>query len=200
MGRDDELVAELKRAAELVLEAGVPESMRSVAFEAAFANLRPTEQAGAAGSTGQPRHRRRASEDSALDAKSAGDLDRIAEALGVDRFRIDAIYAIEAGDLKIVVGSKRLNPKKVEGAKDLAVLVVAGRQLGGWDDEWTETEAIRETCRDYGKFQSNHFAETIGELDAVLAVLGKGASRKVKLLRPGIDAAKELVERLTAPT
>ena len=91
----------------------------------------------------------------------------------------------------LIVKSTML-PKTVSAAAcDIALLVMAARQLGSLED-YTDSEIIREVVKKYGKFDSANFAASIKSLDNLILTEGKGSGAKRKLTVPGIEAAAEL--------
>jgi hypothetical protein len=69
--------------------------------------------------------------------------------------KVKRIFAEKDGAPQLIVKSSKM--PKAAAAHDIALLVMATRQVAGLDD-YTEAEVIRETVRRYGKFDSTNFA------------------------------------------
>jgi hypothetical protein len=119
----------------------------------------------------------------------------IARKLEVTDEEVDRVFHDSDGELGIGIAASKL-PKAMSAAmKDIALLVAAARQAGGYDLSWTKTSEIRRICIDFGKFDTANFASTITEMGGVFNFRGKGQSREIKVLRPGFEAAGTLVKR-----
>jgi hypothetical protein len=124
-------------------------------------------------------------------------IDRIAAKLGVAPEPVHEIYVEAEGSLHLTVPSKKLDGTKSAGARQLTLLVAAGRQAGGFDEGWTHANEIRAVCKDYDKFDENNFGGVLGGMDDVFQIKGKGQSREVRMKNPGYEKAAELVTELT---
>src|SRR5690606_25833095 len=108
-----------------------------------------------------------------------GLINRVATRLRLDEATIREVYDDQDESLSVVVSPSRLDVKKSEGARELALLVAAGRQAAGLED-WTPHEVIRECCVYYNKFDTN-FAANLKALDDDLQVRGSAQKREVRL-------------------
>jgi hypothetical protein len=188
----EDVVSILQSAAATVDEADLDADLRPVGFTAAVSLLAGTDRL--ARSSAVPTQASDRAE-VLVDSQNTS-LDKIAIGLDVDRGDIDDVFTVtDDGRLDIIVGAAKLPRNMSEATRDLVLLVTAGRQLGGWDAEWTASEEIRDVCRAYGVFQSKHFSETLSTMHAALGFSGKGPARKLKLLRPGRESTALTVER-----
>jgi hypothetical protein len=186
-------VAEILRTAhEAVKEAGVPTALQPVAFEKAVDLLAaapavltpitppaeeppPKPQLGGGG-----------------EEKT---LARLAAKLGVTEESVGEVFYVENDALAIGIGTSKLGSQNKEAVQQLALLVAAGRQGGGWDAEWTNVSEIRPVADAYGKVDTN-FATTVKGMDDVFTLSGNGANRKLKVKRKGYEDLAALVKTL----
>jgi hypothetical protein len=150
------------------------------------------------GTTEQSQQPRRDLDGSGHRASAASAIDRIAERLQVDVDVVrDVFHYDDERGLKIVISPKKLEPSRAGGTKQLALLVAAGRQAAGLDeDDWTDIGEVRQVAQDYKKFDSANFAKHISGMKDEFNVTGPAQKRLIKVTRPGWDKARELVERL----
>jgi hypothetical protein len=178
-----------------VEEAGLPAELQEVAFAKAvdlFASeagispadkkpaKKPTTPAGSAGAEG-----------------STERLEQIASALSIEQAEVEEASHIDAEDeLKLSFNAPRLANGSSAATKQVALLLAAGRQEGGWDT-WTETKLIRSTCDELRVLSSGNFANTIADMGDVFSFSGSGRDRKVKIKRKGLQDAAALIRDLT---
>jgi hypothetical protein len=183
----------LRRAQELVDEAGVADDLRPAAFTAAIEmvsrRLSPATEAPGA----------RAAQSSGLGTAGDSALAKIAQGLGVDEETLAYIYEEDAGDLRLVVRRSLLpNPdSRAAAMRDVAQIVMAGRQLGGIAD-WTTYEKLRAEAEELGVLDRANFATEIQTLD--IRVQGGRRTREARLTRHGLDAAIALIRRIIEGT
>ncbi len=174
----------LRSAAKEVEESGVAGELRPAAFEAAVQLLRDSD--GIAG------------EEEKSHSGAIGDrVTMIASKIGISTEIAAEVYDAAGDRLEIIVPAARLDPTMSGGARQLALLVAAGRQAGGYDAEWTGAERIREVCRDFGRFDSANFASSLRELSDAFVFRGKGHRREVRVTRPGWDQARREIVAIT---
>jgi hypothetical protein len=182
-----ELVERIKAAAAVVAEAGLTESLQPAAFEAAFAalgNTRPIERPAS--------H----SERTGRVPGDANPIARIASTLGLPIEVVDDVFHVDGDRLGLGVASSRIARAKTAGTKQLALLVAVGRQVGGFDEEWTSSAEIRRVCVEYGRFDSNNFATTLTEMDEWFQFRGQRQQREVRVKRPGLEEGSRLIRGL----
>lgn len=183
----------LKSALRAVDDAGIPGELKSLAFEKAVDLL-----------SGGPVLVRRQEEPqrppTLEGAPTAGDVPdslvgRIATKLKLDLGTVEEVYHVEGDDLKVVAHRSKLNSSKMQGTKELALIVVAGRIAAGLDEQ-VLAEQIRTVADDYGRYDSANFARSIGEMDEDFRKSGTARRRSLSLRKAGWDHAAELVKRL----
>jgi hypothetical protein len=183
----------LVRALEAVDEAQVPADLRSVAFEKAVDLL----TVGAADPIQPLEKVRRNGVGNVQITTDASPLEKIAARLSLDVGVVQDVYDYDEGGARVIVSSKKLDRGFGPGTKQLALLVAAGRQATGDDEDWTSVDAIRKACEDYGKLDPSNFATHIKAMKNEFSFkLNSAQKREVKLTRPGWEAAGELVEKL----
>ncbi|MDI3340091.1 MAG: hypothetical protein QJR03_06120 [Sphaerobacter sp.] len=183
----------LAQALQEVEEAGIQDDLRPVAFAKAVDLL-----CGALRSNvpqGRPESRSQSETAGPLTANGSA-IVRIAERLKLDMGVVSQVYDCEGDSLRVIVPSGRLGSTVAQATRELALLVAAGRQAGGYDPEWTSVAEIRAVCEEYGKYDSANFASIIKGMDNCFLMKDKGIQRKVKLSRPGWEAAADLVAKM----
>jgi hypothetical protein len=184
----DEVRKMMKEAVKAVQEADVPDDLRVVAFEKSFDAL-----IGGSDTAAPP-----AQEDDSrplavpMDGPS---LAAIASRFGVDRGSIDETYYVDGEALGLAIAPARFQRTKAAATQQVALLLGAGRQAGGWDD-WTAVATIRSACRDYGFLDEANFATTIKRMGDVFSFRGRGRQLEVRVTRPGYERAADLVREL----
>jgi hypothetical protein len=202
----EELQECLKQAADAVQGAKVPEDLRVVAFEHALDALGvgaappPAAVTATLAARGQEQQQPNQgtsapnSSGSSLNTRGSAVLDQIANGLGIDGATIVRLFAEKDGEPVLIVKSSALPKTASAAACDIALMVMAARQLGGLED-YTDSEALREVVKKYGKFNSANFAASLKSLDNLILTEGKGSGVKRKLTMPGIEAATDLLEK-----
>jgi hypothetical protein len=185
----------LVRALEEVDEAKVPAELRSVAFGKAVDLV----AIGAGKLTAPSQQVRQDQQNRAGDAQTAADLsplEKVATRLKLDLEVVQDVFDHDDQGLRIIVSPKKLDKRIRPGARQLALLVVSGRQAAGDDEDWTSVDTIRKVCEDYNKLDAPNFAAHIKAMKDEFNLKGSPQKREVKLTRPGWEAARELVEKL----
>jgi hypothetical protein len=183
----------LVRALKEVDEADIPSELRAVAFGKAVDLL----STGAQDATRQLPPPRRDPLGNGQPAAESSPLERIATRLKLDTEVVQDVFDHDDDGLRVVVSPKKLEKQDARATKQLALLVAAGRQAAGLDeDDWTNVSEIRQVAEDYRKLDPSNFAKHIAQLQDEFSVRGSGQKRALRVTRPGWDAARELVERL----
>lgn len=190
----DELTREgvaglLREAVRAVEEAGVPDDLRAAAFEHAFNAMLGAD----AGCGGQPHV---AEPDASAGPSGEPSLQTMAKRLGLDPEMVRDVYYVDGDELGLSLAPSRFDPRKAAATKQIALLVAAGRQAGGWE-EWTPVRIIRETVRDYGRFDQANFATTIKNIGHAFNLRGRAQQVEVRVTRPGLEQAAQLIRELT---
>lgn len=193
MASDDTIKQILRTAHDSVVAAEIPEKLQAVALEksidllAAQAGLAPV----AAGAPETPAKPKPLAPGTGEDRS----LEKIAGALGVGVETVGEVFHIDGEALSLGIATGQLPKAMAAAVKEIALLVAGGRQLGGWDAEWTAAAEIRPVADTYGKMDGN-FAASLGSMQDEFSFSGDGASRKVKLKRKGRENLAVLVKRL----
>lgn len=202
----DELQERLKRAADAVQEAKVPEDLRVVAFEHALDALgvgaEPPPAAAAATLAARAQEQQPPNQGTGAQTRGAsgelanGMVDRIATALSLDRDLVGRIYDEEDGQVRLIVKRTMLPEvsKKAASMRHVALLVVVGRQAAGLD-EYTPYDTIREECRELKVYDGPNFASEVGKLE--FRTKGGRNTKEAKANRHHYDEASDLIRRMT---
>jgi hypothetical protein len=164
----------LAAAARDVESARLPEELR----EAAFVKAVELRSGGLAGGPAET-----------LADGPSGQLAAVAEKLRVDPETVSQVVEITSEGVEIIVSPSLLPRQKAAATRDVALLVTATRQAAGFDEGWTDTELIREQCRNLGVFDSANFATEVAHLGAFLNFKGSGRTRKVRANLRGFEQA-----------
>lgn len=170
-----------------VVETGIPDDLRAVAFAKAF-DMR-------AGATAAPV---RGGARAAPTAPAVGDdpLANVAARLGLDLGTVGEVFSVHDGELELITPAGKLSRRTATATKEIALLVAGGRQAAGLE-EWTSSDVIRAVCQDFKRYDSPNFAKTLREMEDVFN-FRRESERKlsVRLARPGWDRAGAAVQRL----
>jgi hypothetical protein len=188
---DDQQVTDLiSRALAAVKSAKTPPVLQEVAFTSALGLLigSPAQlpHAGNVGAEGKRPHSPAKSNEETGSAM----LDKIAIGLGLSAAHVVRLFADKDGVPELKVKSSKLPPQKAKGARDIALLVMAARQLGGID-EYTEMDVLRDASKHYGRLDPTNFAKHMKVLDHCTIT----TNRAKKLTNPGIEEASELAQK-----
>lgn len=184
----------LRKAYDEVEESNIPEEYRIKAFEKSIDLI-----VGHKGET----IKSVATNSSSDGSNQAGDtsssvIGSISSELDIPTVVLEEVYYMDEDNdqLKIIIGSSKLEDSIAGATKEIALLIAGARQLGGIED-WTSTDLIRQECEYFNKYDSTNFAKTIKRMDDVFSFIGSGQSRKVKINRPGLEKLAELINSIT---
>lgn len=188
MDEPDEL---LRKSWEAVKAANLPEHVQGVALRLAAEHLvgalsvsaRPTAPARSAGPAGPGQ------------LPAGGMIARLAQKLRLDQETVSHVFNQDGDALEIVVAHGKLEKKNSAATKQIAILVVAGRQGAGLE-EWTPASEVRKWCEQFKKLDSNNFASTLRQLESHFTFRGSSQARQLHTTAPGWDRATELVRQL----
>jgi hypothetical protein len=191
---DSEIVELLGRAAAAVEDAGLASDFRTAGFLQACKWLTP-----ATAADSRP--------NSALETPQGGDktnessggalLDRLAEAMKLDREKLDYVFAEEDNTLVLSVNRSQLSEDRVTAQREVALLLAAGRQIVGIDPDRTHTDAIRHQAEELGLVRKNTFRDEMGRLGSAFSSRPIGRfGRGLKVMKIGRDEALTLVRRI----
>lgn len=185
-----ELTNLLRRAAEAVEQAGLPEDLRPIAFQRSLDALGVGGGAAAggnapplgAGADGDQRHTREG-------------LASIASRLGLDKELVASVFEEDDGQLRLIVKRAMLPEpsRKAASMRHVALLVTVGRQAAGLE-EYTAYGSIREECRDLKVYDGPNFASEVGKLE--FRTRGGRNSREARANRHHFDEAAALIRTI----
>lgn len=187
MSGQRELVSALRRAAQTVDEAELADDLRVVAFRhvlgiesVAVASPTPTTETVALA----PRP-----------SSEGGPLDHIVERLKLPSQMVRDIYEQEGSEVKLVVSRSSLTEpdSKAASMRDIALLVVAGRQAAGLED-YTTFEMIRDECRELNVYDQPNFASEVAKLE--FRTRGNGKNKEARANRHHFERVAELISRI----
>lgn len=187
--KPEEIKSTIMEIVKALDEAKVPDDLRVAAFEKAFDAMMQASGLQAAPAPSKGVAQREAAE---LEGPS---LRAIATRLDLDPELVEELYYADGDSLGLALASSRLHPKKAAATQEIALLVAAGRQAGGWD-EWTPAGRIRDVARDYGRYDQANFASTIKRMGDVFSFRGRGRDLDVRLTRPGYERAAALAREV----
>jgi hypothetical protein len=170
----------LVEAARIVDDIGLPDELRAVGFGKAIDLVA----------------RAKAPPGDASYVETSDELGSIALKLGLPEESVHGIYHRDGDALGIGVAPVMLEKSPARATKQLALLLAAGRQAGGYDEGWTTVGRIRDVCREFGRLDAPNFAGSITEMTDVFTFRGKGTKREVHLTQPGWERARDLIRSL----
>jgi hypothetical protein len=183
----------LREAAAAVVEADIPEDLRSVAFGKAvelISGCLVTEETPVKAGPCPADN-----DTEAISIQNGDQLGMISQKLEADMDIIENAFEIENGVPQLTIPRSRIASSKRAATKQIALLVAAARQAAGVEQQ-TESKTIRECVDEYGKYDKPNFARAISELEDDVRFNGKGQSRTIKMRRDGFKSAGELVKQL----
>lgn len=185
----------LREAVSVVNRAEVPEALRGGAFEAVLAAM--LEIGGTSVGRAEEGLRRGGG---ARGGESGSVVAQIGIRCGLDVARVKEVYDEDSEQgLVLVVPVGKLESSKASAAKQIALLMAGGRQLGGLE-EWTDVRGIRSMCEHYGKFDTANFATTVKKLQDEFSFKGSGQQRQVRINQVGVERLKTLLGELVGGT
>jgi hypothetical protein len=186
----DEVKRLMMEAVQAVEEAKVPDDLRATAFEKSFDALL------GAGTADEQETRRETPTPRVMPSPDGPSLDAIAVGLGLELALVEEMYYADGDSLSLTVASSKFDPRKAGATQQIALLLAAGRQAGGWD-QWTEVGHIRDACREYGRFDVANFATTVKRMGDVFSFRGRARQLEVRVTRPGFEKAAALARDLS---
>jgi hypothetical protein len=188
----------LKAALAAVTDAGIPPELQATALEKAVDLLAATPANKPVAPNTRDETSRVGDRVGGTEPRGVSPLDKIAENLKLSREIVgDAFHYDDEAGLQIGLGTTKFESAKSAGAKQLALLIAAGRQAAGLE-EWTAIKDLRELAKDFGRFDSANYSATIKEMHDVFMFAGTSAmDRKVKVNRRGKEAAAALITKMT---
>lgn len=190
MPRTEDEVAEAISASLRILEAtSVPEDLRSLAFEKAFAALTASDP----GVDGQGASRPAAHPGAKEDGQGSA-IGRVASKLGLDPTLVDRVLDFDEDGVHITVPRSRFAKQKSAAIHQVASVVVAARQAAGLE-EWTPQSVVRQATEALGVEDPSNFATYMKKLKGIRA-RGSGRSGELKMNAVGFEAAAVTIRQL----
>ena len=194
MASVEEVTEFLRSAVKAVQDAEVPDHLQPVALGKAFDAIAGVEQR-VPSHTGRRRGDAGRGEGTPPDTSSP--LERIAAKLDVDAEDVSEIFEVDGEDLHLTIRRDQLSEDRREALREVALLVVAGRQSAELDEERTHTNVVRKQGEEWGLVAKNTFQEEMGGLGNIVTSRRSGAGRELKVTRHGLNEAGDLVRRMT---
>jgi hypothetical protein len=132
----------------------------------------------------------------ATPAEAGAGLGRLASRLLVSEDALADVFAVEGGNVMLHVGSARIATVKSRATREIALLVTAARQGADIDESWTDVSHVRDALSQYNRYDISNFSRYLRETGDVFNFRGKPIQR-LRLTRPGWEAATQLVKTLT---
>jgi hypothetical protein len=177
---------------EVLQSSEIPEPKQEIAFGAIFAFLA---QGGTVSGPAAPEDQ---PGPAAADERATG-LAGIAKALKVDEETASYLYDIDGRDLDLTISRDDLSSDRATAMREVALLVVAGRQAAGIDKDRTDSNQVRNQGVHLGVMAKNTFRQEMGALNPQVTSKPQGRSgRALKMTRIGYDAAGRIAQRIAA--
>lgn len=189
----------LRQALDAVDRAELPDNLREVGFRAAVDLIAP--RPNAARTTWQlvPPAEGVDSETEADLQPSGGErLMRIGSPLGIQAEHVGRLFDDHDGTLQFCGDVARLGKSKAAKVQGLAVLLIAARQAGGYDEERTDDAAIRTEVDRHGLLDTTNYNKHLKDLRKYANVNGSGRKANFKLKYEGGIEAKRIASELLA--
>jgi len=132
------------------------------------------------------------------DKKSlGGELSAIAKKLGIEEEDASYLFDIEGRDLYVTVSRDQLAKDRAGALREVAFLVVAGRQAAGLDADRTDSAHVRTQGVHLRVMNKNTFREEMGKLSPYITAKDSGRfARSLKMTRGGFDEAAKIAKRI----
>lgn len=130
-------------------------------------------------------------------ATESGSLVSLARQIDLPIETVSEVYSVrDDGTLDFHFQVGKLPSGKASGAREIAILVAAGRQ-GTGTEEWTKAGDIRQVCDYYSKFDQANFAANITNksMQQLIKISGTGPRRQLQMRATGWREAKNLIEK-----
>lgn len=207
----------LKRAWAAVEDAGLPVTVREVAFREAVRLLAPVPvvqtnaptapQARASGPTRKPSptNRRGAPNDRVGDAASNGDGSKITESedaifgrvetqSGVSHEKLEELAHVDEGTLRVSLPGIKLGKNNAERTRAIAQILTILRGFG-LDEQDTSLELIRAEAQRLRCYDQNNFSSHLTALKGY-QITGSGQNRRIRAKSVGINGFSAFVDSL----
>ena len=129
--------------------------------------------------------------------RTAADLGySLADMFGISPEDVPNLFDVTDGEPKLVLDHRKLSRESATATRELTLLVCAARDALRLS---TSTTLIRSVVEEYGRLDSSNFMSALRSMDEVV-VRSRPRSRDstLRLRKVGVDAARELAQRLVA--
>lgn len=189
----------LRSAVKTLDDASVPEELRKVAFEKSFDALAgntaiSTADENVSGRGPGDADAQRTTPSPVVTSTSIG---KIAAAMGVDEEAAGHVFEVSGDELVLTVTRDQLGEGRVEAIREVALLVAAGRQAAGLDEDRTHTTKVRREAEQFNVVAKNTFQLEMGRLTPLVTVKKVSMGRELKITRQGNMEAGKIVTRIT---
>jgi hypothetical protein len=181
----DQLVQRLRAGLRVTEEAGVPKELQSIAFRHALEAL--------SGRDSAPKPPAGISDEDS--SANTSFLEAIASRLKLDLDVVTHVFEEENEQVHLIVTKNKLPDasSKAAAMRNVALLLVAGRQASGIED-YTAASVIRRECEELKVLDASNFAVELGRLG--MRTRGGPKSREVHASRHQLDLAGELIREI----
>lgn len=176
---------------EVLQSSDIPEAEMEVAFGAIFSYL-AQDDAGSGSSVPAPEQLA-----GRLADEPAAGLAGVAQALKIDEETASYLYDIDGRELDLTIARDDLSTDRATAMREVALLVVAGRQASGIDKDRTDSGQVRNQGVHLGVMAKNTFRQEMGALNPHITSKPQGQyGRSLKMTRIGYDAAASIAQRV----
>jgi hypothetical protein len=189
----EEMSAALKRAADIVKNAGLREDLVPIAFERVLDELGLSR-----GHEASSAHQAPSSHDDPEAHRTGDPLTKISTRLGIPLDAVEQVYEYDAdAGLQLIIKRSMLPQpdQKAAAMRDIARLLAVGRQVAELE-EYTPFSAIRDECAEIKVLDSNNFAAEIAKLE--MRRRGSRNKQEVKANRHHVDETADLIRTIVA--
>ena len=118
--------------------------------------------------------------------------------MGIQAEEVGRLFDDHDGTLQFCGDVERLGNSRAAKVQALAILLVAARQAGGYDEERTGDAAIRTEVNRHGLLDTKNYAKNLKDLKKYANVNGSGRTATFKLKYEGSIEAKKIAGELLA--
>lgn len=189
-------VAEILQAAVKALEdANIPEDLRVPAFESAIRLVAGTDTPVMRAHSPVPAAAGASTRANGPGPDPGARLQKVASQLGVAPESVERLFDEHEGELQYVGDLEALGKAKSSKVQAVAILLVAARQAGGYDEGPTSDTHVRKELDRHGLLDVSNYSKHLVPLKGYLNINGTGRNLNFKLKYEGRQRAKELAQQ-----
>lgn len=208
-----ELAESIRTAWAAVQDSGVPEHMQELAFKEALRSVLGTTQPAALSSRGARTSGGLGGRDAndsgpKFDGSEGGEggdghktvdeqavIAAVAEHTGVPAEKLEQVFHIDNGAVKLSVNHNALGKNAAEKARSTAQIIAVVRKVGmGHND--TDFDVIRDECQRKHFYDSKNFASSHLPGIEGFVVKGEGRNKRLEARTSGISAFPDLIDKV----